>query len=182
MEPILIPTKKRRVFLTILISFAFTAFGLWAYLNPDFNTEYDPFIYQIGTLGIAVFFLGFALFYLKKLFSSKPALEFNDKGITDRCSSLELGFIPWKNITGMQVKRVDGSMNRMIVLQVNNAKELVKKKKKPARLFLEGQSHLLEKGKMEVRIVAAHLKISFKELQKLFEAQLKAHGISIEKT
>jgi len=103
--------KKLRLALMLLVAMGFVIGAvqvLATHRGPALPTS-------AFALAAIVFFGACAAVIARKVFSERPSLCIDDKGLTDHASALGVGLIPWRDISGVQI--VAASNQRF--LQVN---------------------------------------------------------------
>ncbi len=122
-------------------------------------------IQLIRIVGIitVLFFGGCFIWILKKIFDSKVGLLIDEKGIIDNSSGVSIGFIPWKDIIGIETARVYST--KFIILftgvpekYIEKGKNLLHKKAMQANYKMVGSP---------LSINTQSLKIKHKELEQL---------------
>src|SRR5699024_9318838 len=88
--------KKGRMFLLGIGAILFILIGL-VFLFITFDGEVNWAYRMIGLICILFFGMCF-VFIVKQLFSKKPALLIDEKGITDWSSAIQVGLIEWEEI------------------------------------------------------------------------------------
>ena len=107
-EDLLVFQNDKKSLLYIFGSFVFVIIGLWMLIAEDL------ILFRI--IGV-VCFLYFGLctvLYVVKLFSKKPMLVVNEKGITDNTGATSLGFMPWTDIK--EIKMISKARSIEVVL------------------------------------------------------------------
>jgi hypothetical protein len=136
----------------------------------------NPFmVHSIGFL--TMFFSGLIGFdLLKKIMSSSPAFIIDSRGITDNSSAFSIGYIPWSQITMMNVERLKGY--EYVVIHIRDIKELKAARDSLLdRTILEiicRRRYLFKPGRSTM-LSMLRLKISFAEFHSFMETGLAAY-------
>ena len=161
---------------------AFIAIGIWMLtLDPAIVASGKSFRFFFNSplfariLGIAsiLVFGGLGAMMVSRLLSKKPGMILNSDGITDNASSAAAGFIPWSDVTGIQVFEMSGQ--KMLVVHVTDPHKYldrgnaVKRKLNSANLNMCGSP---------ISISANTLKADFSELISTFEHYLKKYALT----
>jgi hypothetical protein len=168
-----IERSKGKMMLMLLGALAFVAIGIW-FLTLDaeairagrsfrlfFNSP--AFAYGLGVLSI-VFFGGVGVFIVKKFFDKTPGLVLNSSGIIDNASVASPGFIPWSEITGIDIFEMNGQ--KMLIVMLTDPQKYAElgnfliRKLNAANAKMSGSP---------IYISANTLKIAFPEIVSLFE-------------
>jgi hypothetical protein len=173
----IIELDKTKIALLLLGASAFVAAGIWMFSLDDASIQSkrgfnDPM--SVHGLGLAsiVFFGICGLFALKKLFSKKPGLVFNNSGIVDNASSVSPGFIPWSDVMGAEILEIQ--KQKMLIIMVRDPQAYI------------GRGSLLRQtlNKANYKMVGSPISISpntlginFSELVSLFDRYRRKYGV-----
>jgi hypothetical protein len=120
-DEMVIPLNKKKLVLAILFAFAFVLpLGIWMFsLDPEFIQQFRrfnslPFVHAVGfTFAVGGFL--FVPYGIRRLFSNKPGLIFNNKGIVAYINGV--GFIPWCEIDSAKIINMRSQQQLAIVLK-----------------------------------------------------------------
>lgn len=167
-QSIQIDISKSKLVKLLLGCLAFVAICSWILIyQPEIgNPVFDNVIVKYGVMATGVLFFGLlAFFYIRKLGDNKAGIVIDDNGIFDNSSALAAGFIPWVDVK--QVKTVEVSKQKLLMIIVNNPADYISRRKnivgKKAMAFNE------RKYGSPVSITANALKCSTDELYILIE-------------
>lgn len=174
-ERIIKLSRTKIVFLTVG-ALGFVALGLWLVLLDDafiqsFRRFNDPTFVHGSGLAAVLFFGVCAVAGIRKLYDRKPGLVFSREGMLDNASSVAAGFVPWQEITGAEMLKIERT--RILVVKVADPQKYVERGGKWKRMLL--QTNLKLYGS-PIQIPATALQIDFDELVKLFTEYLTKHG------
>jgi hypothetical protein len=175
-----IELSKGKMVLMLLGAVAFVGIGIW-FLTLDaeairagrsfrlfFNSP--AFAYGLGVLSI-VFFGGVGVFIVKKLFDIKPGLIFNREGIIDNASVASPGFIPWSEITGIDIFEINGQ--KMLIVMLTDPQKYADRGNFLIRKLNNANAKM---SGSPIYISANTLKIAFPQLVSLFEQYHQKYG------
>ena len=118
-----IALSRSKLILTIVGALAFIVAGAWFLMAGDdgsFITEMRRFVppWFIHGLGVVAMFFGAAIaaYAIRKSFDAKPGLTLSAAGMVDNSSAVAAGFIPWSEVTGLDVFQIQSQ--RMLVVHV----------------------------------------------------------------
>ena len=132
--------------------------------------------YKIVIIAIIAGTIFFAFYALIKQFKSKkPAIIINDSGITDSSSFASVGFIPWADISGIEITS-NSLRKKLLAIKLTNPENyLTKGNTNTKRKVLE--SYLNTFG-TPVVISASSIKFDFDKLTKIIEAKLDNYKVN----
>ncbi|SNR17209.1 STM3941 family protein [Tenacibaculum jejuense] len=175
-EKIEIPLSKTKLFLSVLGAILFVIAGVWLFFNTQlfYNFPFKifriPIVIKIISVIDILFFGAIGLYALRKLKDKKPGLTIDAEGIFDNSNAASVGFIAWKDITYITVKKI--MPTKIIIIDVVNPEEyLYKAKNKTTKKLL--RSNMKMNG-TPISISSNSLKIDFKELEKLLQTGLES--------
>ncbi|MGB4811592.1 MAG: STM3941 family protein [Methylophilaceae bacterium] len=119
----IIETSKIKLVLLTIASGVFVALGYWLYTLSDveiatLHRYNNPlFVHGLG-LVCMLFFAICGVIGIKKLLEDKPGLIFNRKGIIDNASAVSAGLIPWSDILGFEVMKINHQ--KIIIVKLIN--------------------------------------------------------------
>lgn len=155
----------------VLAAIGFVALGTWFVINPSRFDRGIPLrhllVIAAGIASILFFGLG-AVVMAIKLGDKKPGLIVDAEGITDNTSLISNRFIPWADITAINVLQI--GKQRLIMLHVSNPED-----------YIIEQGNFLKKKALQMNfnqygtplsITANGLKCSFDELYNLLREKL----------
>lgn len=111
--------SRGKLALLVLGSAAFVALSLWMLTLED--TEISALHQVVAVVGVA--FFGLALLYgLRALLDPRPGLVVRAEGFEDHSSPVAVGFVPWSDVTAIEVHRlsVRGANERVLVVKVRD--------------------------------------------------------------
>lgn len=114
----------------LLIGIMFVAIGFWMLSIPDADIEAQrrfnsPWLVH-GLGWVSVIFFGLcSLVAVRNLFSPRPGLVLDREGLTDQSSGLAVGFVPWRDIAGLEPCVIQGQ--KMLVVLLKNPQAYVDK-------------------------------------------------------
>lgn len=129
-QTISIPLSKKGLYGSLFGFSAFVSIGIWI-LNSaaSDSTGLNSIIGILLGLVIILVFGMPLLCVILKLIDRKPGLIISDKGIHDNASLFSVGFVPWKDIVGIQDSIV-------INIFVKNPLFYLDKQKNPLKKFI----------------------------------------------
>jgi len=122
MQRAVIPLSKSKNVLALVGSAAFVALGCWlvglddAVIEAQRRFNVPWLVHGMGAVTIAFFGLA-GIAWLRKLFDPAPGLVLDERGLTDNCSALSAGMIPWSDITGFQVRQIQSQRLLYVMLR-----------------------------------------------------------------
>lgn len=174
MEVVSIALSKTKIAAICLGSFVFLGLGIWL-LSLDAETiqaqkrmNIPMVIYAVGAITV-VFSVLTINYAVKKCFDSKPGLEFNEAGIIDNSSGVSAGFIPWDQITDIQIMKM--ASQKFLSIYVANPEKYLENGNVVQR-FMHRQNVKLVGT--PISISANSLKVSFDELVKIVDQQIES--------
>ena len=157
-----VPLSKIKIVLTVLVAAAAVALGVWMLGLTDTETgarRYPPFfVHGIGIF-CTLLFGTIGILRVKKLFDTRPGLLLSGAGIADWSTGWSIGFVPWSDITGFQVKQI--KLNRIVVVKLSDPEKYSAAGNWVRRIFCT--------SKDSISISSNTLSISFDEMVGLFE-------------
>jgi len=180
-ERIEIPLSKFKIGLILLGASGFVALGIWFIINPAMfqNSGYvNRPAFEILAAGYAsiIFFGACAIFAAYKIFDNKSGLIIDKDGITDNSSGVSVGFIPWGDITHLDIKQV--YRQKFILVFVNDAQKYINKQS-----FFKNKA-ILGNYKFygtPVTITSNGLKCNFDDLYNLLSTKLEKYNKHLTK-
>jgi hypothetical protein len=176
----IIGLNKLKIALLVLGSCAFVAAGVW-FLYVDAATVRTARSYRflgnntsaVRAFGVlAVGFFGLcALYGARKIFDRRPGLVFNSAGIVDNASPVSPVFIPWSEVVGSGVLRIQDE--RLLVVVVADPQKYVGRGGALKRT-LNKANHKMAGS--PITISAHTLNVPFPELVSLFNRYLQKYG------
>jgi hypothetical protein len=157
-----IPLSKTKMVLTLIGSALFITAGVWFVSNPYEFHRAHLLISIVGVV-VIIFFGVVALYIVSKLFDTDPGLIIDDDGITDNSSMFAVGFVPWEDVTDINVIEVSGQ--KIIMIMVTDADGYIRRQ--PNALARRTASLNYRMYGSPVAISAHGLRSSFDNLYKL---------------
>ena len=161
-----IPLSKSKIFLMLLGALVFVAIGCWFVIDPPIiaNSFWgNPTKIAITGYASILFFGLCALFFIRKLQSSKPGLIINGKGIVDHSSGISAGVILWSEIVEISVIVVH--QQKLIMLYVKEPQSIIDRQESMFKRKLMQLNYKMYGT--PVSLTASGLKISFNDLVKI---------------
>lgn len=168
--------SRKKIVLLILGACAFVALGIWMSSLSDEFIRSQPrynnpaFVHRIGILSI-IFFGPCAIFALKKLFDKKPGLVLNNVGMVDNSSGASAGLVPWSEIVGSEVFKIQEQ--KMLIIKVRNPQKYIER---GGRLKQTLNSANYKMCGSPIVISSNNLDIKFPELLSLFGQYQKKYS------
>jgi len=123
---VIVPINRKKFPLTLIVSLIFTIAAIINLVNYKSNeTENYWAFYSLVLLVPLYYFVVSLAQYIKTLFDKRAGLTISDSGLNDNLSILSFGEIPWRDITGVQIKRYF-FVNFLVLYLADNKKYLVK--------------------------------------------------------
>lgn len=139
-------------------------FGWWLFHLDDAHILTLPvvngprFARPFGLFTLAL--LGaFAMWILKKLFDESPGLQFVEDGFIDNTNMLSIGYIAWKDVTGIEVRQIQNQ--KLIYVLLRDPEAYISKCNALKRALLRFSMNL---GPSPVTIVSTSLELGFHEV------------------
>lgn len=163
-----IPINKTRLKLTGLV-YAIIALVVFLgfFLIADKSSENVSLVLKItgGIIGAFLLFTGASA--LKLLNDKSAGMWIDANGITDKSSSISVGFVSWKTINSLESKKNE----RMILIHVKKNEEILKSaSNKAIRQLLERNIAIY---KTPVILETKYLKCSFEDLENALKQHYK---------
>jgi hypothetical protein len=121
-----IPLSKTKLILLFIGSLTFVFIGTLFILNPEkyisIVAPRKEFIF-FGGLAAVLFFGICAIFFVLKLFDSKPGIVINSKGFLDNSSTVSAGFVKWDDIERLSIMKV--RKTKLILIHVKNPNDYI---------------------------------------------------------
>ncbi len=136
-EQIKIPISKSKLILALFGSLVFVALGCWFLISPPKNNFLViGFTIIFRVVGfISILFFGFcSVFIFIKIFDKKSGLIISSNGIIDHSNYLSVGFIPWTDISDIQIRKF--SSQNFLLFFLNNQVSYITKIKNPLKRIL----------------------------------------------
>ena len=118
-----IELSRAKLALTVAGSLLFVAAGVWFFIAPNdgrFITEMrrfaDPWVFHALGIVTALFGAAGAAYGVVKSRDRKPGLTLSPAGLLDNSSHVAAGFIPWSEVTGLDLFQARGQ--QMLVIKV----------------------------------------------------------------
>jgi hypothetical protein len=171
-----IALSKGKILRLVGGAIAFIAVSLWlAYMDPSnpsdawYWHQHNPyFVHAVGIVGAAVFG-ACAIWWVTKLFDTRPGLILERDGFTDYSGALPSGFVPWSDVTGLSVFKVKST--RTLVVKVADPEQYIKRGNALRRTLARVNANTCGSP---IRIGSNDLTIGFDELSSLFDSYWRA--------
>jgi hypothetical protein len=169
-----IELSKARLVLLIAASLFMAALGLWfftASVGGSLVGALGRFgrIWMIHSLGAVafLFFAACAVYAIIKVFNRKPGLVLGPTGIVDNSSAVAAGFIPWSEVTGVEIYQLGAQ--KMLVVKVADPRKYIDRGNPLKRALNRANTGMCGSP---VVISANALRISFHELHREVASRL----------
>lgn len=175
MQMVAVPLSKRKMSLLLAASVVFAIAGYWLFALDateiaSMRRYHAPwFVHAIGIASMVLGGWGIAMI-ARKWIDPKPGLVLDARGLTDNTSALSAGLIPWSDIAGFEVRRIQ--RQRILYVLLNDPKAYVAKFGPAKRALLNAN---LRFGPSPVAITSTALSIDFDALTALAERHLEAY-------
>ncbi|WP_298520246.1 STM3941 family protein [uncultured Kordia sp.] len=163
-NPIEIPQSKKKIILLILGSLVFVVLGACLYFEiiPNNDRMNASFIKIVGIVSMVFFGLTLAI-GIKRIVHTKLGLIINEKGIMDNSTATSVGFIPWRDITGVQPIKV--ASTNFLIIHVKNPQNYIDKGKN--MLVKQSLKYNLNNHGSPIAIGSTTLSMKFNTIGKL---------------
>ena len=174
-----IELSKVKVLLLIVGALAFVALGIWmlqldsTWIESQRRFNSPALVHGVGVASI-VFFGLCAVAAVMKLFDRKPGLVLSSTGILDNSSSASAGLIPWSEVQGFDV------------LKIQRQRLLIVKLVAPDKYVEVGSAVKRSLNRMNLKmcgspiaITSNSLKINFDELLDVCNSYLSQYGKNV---
>lgn len=131
--------------------------------NPKFAHPFG--LFTLVLLG------AFALWVLRKLLDKSPGLQFVKDGFVDNTNMFSMGYIAWKDVTGIEVRQIQNQ--RLIYVLLRDPETYISKCNALKRILLRFCMNL---GPSPVTIVSTSLALDFHEVLNLTKKNYEAHN------
>lgn len=152
--PLEIPRSRGKLAALVLGSAAFVALCGWM-LTLD-GSKISALHQVVAFVGVA--FFGLALAYgLRALFDPRPGLVVRGDGFEDRSSPVAVGFVPWREVTAIEIYKISvrGASERVLVVKVRD----------PAPYAARGGALARMARRENLRMVGSPITLSSKSLR-----------------
>ncbi len=160
----IIPVSRTKVLLLTIASCAFVAAGAWMLSLDEATIQAqrrlsDPLLFR-GVAVAGIVFFGLAgLYAARKLFDKKPGLVLSPSGILDNSSAVSAGLLPWNEITGTEVVRIQ--KHKLLVITVKDPERYIERGGRLRRALNRANYRMVGSP---ISISSNALRISFDEL------------------
>ena len=161
---------------------AFVIGGIWGIIDAErfASIRYSKNLVFFSGLAALLFFGLCFVFIAKKVFSRKPGLIINEKGIIDNSNATSIGLIEWNDITAIETIQINVPVYGSF-WTTKSPKMLIIKTHRPEK-YIKRSKNIISKKAMKANnrmygtpltIISNTLKIKFSELEKMISEQLK---------
>ena len=171
-KPIVIALSKSKLIAMTTGAAVAVAIGVWM-LNQSAEEiaahgifKSPGLVHGISLVGI-IFFGLCGIVGVLRLLDTSPGIRLDSGGLTDNSSPFSIGFVPWSEITGMEVRRI-GSQ-RILYLLLKSPESVLAQARPWKRKVLKASLLL---GPSPIAISSNVLSIGFDELRELINARL----------
>lgn len=174
-EAHVVHASRTKAFFLLVLSIGFVSLGLWFLsLDPEVisarNRYNNPtIIYALGWATVLFFGLA-AVAICWRLVSAKPAFTLDNEGVT-LFSHAQETFVPWQDVSGLSVFEIHRT--KMLVLNLRDPERYIEKGGAVRRSMARANYRLCGSP---IAITSAAVKLSFRELQELFEAYVRKYS------
>jgi hypothetical protein len=175
-DKLIIELSKTKIILIVLGAAVFAAIGLWmlsldhATIEAQRRFNSPAFVYGAGYLSI-VFFGLIGVIGVKKFFDKKPGLVFTKEGVVDNSSGISAGFIPWSEIVGVDMLKIQ--KQKLLVIRVRNPEKYIEIGGPIKRALNKVNTKMCGSP---IAITSSALKMSFEDLVSTFQEYLSKYG------
>lgn len=149
MQRLEIQLSRIKIALLLTGALAFVALGAWLFFRPPgFGLKA-----QLAGAAAVLFFGLCAVYAAIKFFDRKPGLVLDTLGIMDNSSAIAAGFIPWGDIVGFRIGKVE--RQRFLTILVVN----------PDAYLLRASPMRRALGRMNIGLTGSPLNISANALR-----------------
>lgn len=163
--PLEIPRSRGKLALLVLGAAAFVALCGWMLTLDD--SKISALHQVVAVVGVA--FFGLALLYgLRALFDPRPGLVVRGDGFEDRSSPVAVGFVPWREVTAIEIYKlsVRGASERVLVVKVRDPAPYAARGGALARMARRENLRMVGSP---ITLSSKSLRISLDELARIFE-------------
>jgi|SRR6185312_371493 len=177
-----IPLNKTKLLVAFAACSAAAWFGWWLLHLDDAQILNLPVINNprfARPFGLVTLVLlgAFALYIFRKLFDRSPGLQFVKDGFVDNTNMLSMGYIAWKDVTGIEVRQIQNQ--KLIYVLLRDPETYIAKCNAPKRVLLRFCMNL---GPSPVTIVSTSLELNFYEVLNLTKKNYENHDIKATPT
>lgn len=170
-QAIEIPISKGKTALLLIVPLTVLIVSPFSIVSPEsFISPTSTDVEKIKMLGIGGLIVGVILtvLILRKWLTKKTGLTIDQSGITDFSNASYTGLVEWKDITGVEGKKV-GPI-KLIILHTNQPEKYINQAKKTAIRQLRKNHSFYGSPLM---IVSTRLKIKYDDLLKLINSEFQ---------
>ncbi len=163
--PLEIPRSRGKLALLVLGSATFVALCGWM-LSLD-GSKISALHQVVAFIGVA--FFGLALLHsLRALFDPRPGLVIRKDGFEDRSSPVAVGFVPWNEVTAIEIYKISvrGASERVLVVKVREPAPYAARGGALARLARRENLRMVGSP---ITLNSKSLRCSLDELARIFE-------------
>jgi len=131
-EPVIVQFSKSKVLVILMGAIAFLAGGIWILTLPSAEVSFRGALAAWICIPFSIIVGAFAL---SRLWSNKPALIIDEKGITDNASGMAVGFVPWSDITGAGIGMF--RKQQFLGIAVSNSEQYLAKANRLKRMLMK---------------------------------------------
>jgi hypothetical protein len=167
-----IASSKTKIAVIGASALMFIVMGVWLLrLPPDYMRHWGPlghpYVVKAAGAGGVLFFGCVGLFALVKIFDSAPGLVLDQRGLLDRSSAVPVGFVPWRDVAG--IEQFDLVDQRFVVIMLKNPEKYVAKSHPALRWIARINTRMCGSP---VMLTPNALEVDFDQLYKMIEARL----------
>ena len=166
-----ISLNKRKIFFLLLLVLGFTALGGYLYRVAELSTRYNTLFIKVPLAVLAIVFGLMSLYLIYRMVDWSPGLTLNSDGIYDNSSVLAAGFIPWKEIKGIDVTEVSGQ--RIIAVRIRNPRRIINRARFPNTVLMRANNNWYGSP---VLISENGLHVEFDQLYSLLNEYFRRYG------
>ena len=167
-----IALSKTKLVINSIGSVAIVLIGVWLIRDVSLSQEGGArLLYLVAGSGATGFFGLVAVWSARKFFDKKPGLILGNNGMTDNSSGISGGHIPWSDITGTKIMKIN--FQKMLVIMLRNPDEYIRQGNKLQRMAKRANYKMCGSP---IAISAHALNIKFSNLTALLNEYLQQYS------
>lgn len=170
METLSIPLSKRKLWLLLLASCLFFAFGIWLWGQAPSYDDLDRIKATFASVACVIFFGPCIPVFAFKVFDRRAGVVINDKGIYRMGVFNYHDVIPWMHITHCTLGKIQRT--KLLLIHVDNV-EAILARLSPFTRWLQRMG--IASSGTPYSLSSAGLEWNFEDLKQLIEAGILAH-------
>jgi hypothetical protein len=173
-----IELSRAKLVMLIAASLLMAALGFWFYFASGGGSlvttlgRFGPawMIHALGAVA-ALFFGACAVYAIAKAFDRKPGLVLGTEGLVDNSSAVAAGFIPWSDVTGVEIFR--SGTQKMLVIRVADPEKYIARGNPLKRALNRANTGMVGSP---IAISSNTLRIPFNELRDEVASRFARHA------